>query len=337
MSGKRPFLPSGGTSPGPVRVLISSCLLGEKVRYDGGHKRDPFLAETLRRFVGYVPICPEVECGLPVPREAMRLAGDPAAPRLVTVGTGVDHTERMARFAAARLRDLAPHDLCGYVCKRGSPSCGMKAGLFTKAFVERFPFVPVEEEGRLQAPAMREMFVEKVFTLKRFRDAVGLGRSRGALVAFHTDHKLLILSHGRTVYAEMGRLVARAKELSAGTLIARYRELLMKALALRATPAKRSDVLIHMMGHFKRDLSAAGKRELLELIARYRLGREPLVAPMTLIRRYVRQYDVSYLARQAVLDPYPAELDRGNAGDMPVSAAAAEAWRKMRVKGEVRP
>ena len=299
---------SGGTSPGPVGILISSCLLGNKVRYDGGHKRDPFLVETLGRVVGYVPVCPEVECGLPVPREAMHLVGDPVAPRLVTVGTGVDHTERMARFAAARLGKLAPPEVCGYVCKRGSPSCGMKGGLFTKAFMERFPSVPVEEDGRLQDPVLREMFVEKVFTLKRFRDAVGRGRGRGALVAFHTGHKLLLLAHGRTVYAEMGRLVARAKELPAGTLIARYRELLVKALALRATPAKRSDVLIHMMGHFKRELSAAGKRELLELIARYRLGLVPYAVPMALIRHYVRRYGVSYLARQAVLDPHPAEL-----------------------------
>lgn len=308
MSGKRRFRPPGGPPPGPVRVLISSCLLGEKVRYDGGHKRDPFLAETLGRFVGYVPVCPEVECGLPVPREAMRLAGDPAAPRLVTVGTGIDHTAQLARFAAARLRELAPLDVCGAICKKGSPSCGMKTGLFTKAYRERFPFVPVEEEGRLQDPVRREMFVEKVFTLRRFRDAVGRGRSRGSLVEFHTDHKLLFLAHGRTAYAEMGRLLARANELPAGTLFARYLEILMKALAPRPTPAKRSEVLIHMMGYFKRQLSAAGKRELLELIARYRLGLEPFVVPMTLIRHYVRQYDVSCLARQAILAPHPGEL-----------------------------
>ncbi len=308
MSGKRPFRPSGVTSPGMVRVLISSCLLGNKVRYDGGEKRDPFLVETLGRFVAYVPVCPEVECGLPVPREAMRLAGDSSAPRFVTVGTGIDHTARMARFTAARLREIAAGDPCGYICKKGSPSCGMKAGLFAKAFMERFPLVPVEEEGRLQDPVLREMFVEKVFTLKRFRDAVSRGKGRGGLVEFHTGHKLLLLAHGRTVYAEMGRLVARAKDLPSGVLLTRYGALLMKALALRPTPAKRSDVLVHMMGHFKRELPAAAKRELLEQIDRYRLGLEPFVAPMTLIRHYVRLYGVPYLARQAVLDPHPAEL-----------------------------
>jgi uncharacterized protein YbgA (DUF1722 family)/uncharacterized protein YbbK (DUF523 family) len=309
MSGRgREPVASGGHAPGPVRVLVSSCLLGEKVRYDGGHKRDPFLAETLGRVVEYVPVCPEVECGLPVPREAMRLAGDPAGPRLLTAETGVDHTARMARFVAARLRALAPIGLCGYVCKKGSPSCGRTAGLFTRAFMARFPFVPVEEEGRLQAPVLREAFVEKVFTMKRFRDAEGRGGTRGALVAFHTDHKLLLLAHGRPAYAEMGRLVARAKELPAGTLFARYRELLLKALSLRATRAKRSDVLLHMLGHLKRELSAAEKRGLLELIDRYRLGLAPLLAPMTRIRECARRYGVTYLARQAVLDPHPAEL-----------------------------
>ena len=301
-------VPAGGPPAGPVRVLVSSCLLGEKVRYDGGHKRDAFLVEALGGFVEYVPICPEVGCGLPVPREAMRLAGSRSAPRLVTGATGIDHTDRMARFTAARLRELDRSGLCGYVCKKGSPSCGIGRGLFTTAFVERFPFVPTEEEGRLRDPVLREAFVERIFTMKRFHDAVGRGRSRGALVAFHTDHKLLLLAHGRPVYGEMGRLVARANELPAAALFARYRALLANALALRPTRAKRCDVLLHMAGHFKRDIPSAGKRALLERIERYRRGDVPLAVPMAFIRRCVRRYEVAYLARQAVLDPHPAEL-----------------------------
>lgn len=304
----RAGFPAPGATAGPPRILVSACLLGEKVRYDGGHKRDAFLAGKLRRFVEYVPVCPEVGCGLPVPREPMRLAGNRSAPRLVTVETGIDHTGRMTRFAAARLRDLARHGVCGYVCKGGSPSCGMAAGLFTRAFAERFPFLPVVEEGRLREPGLREMFVENVFTMKRFRDAAERRRDRGTLVAFHTDHKLLLLARGRPAYTGLGRLVARAKELPAEELFARYRELLGQALALRPTRAKRSDVLMHMMGHFRRELSAAGKRELLELIARYRRGLVPLSAPMAFVRDCVRRYGVPYLARQAVLDPHPAEL-----------------------------
>jgi len=172
---------------GPVRILVSACLLGEKVRYDGGHKRDAFLVETLGKQVQWIPVCPEVGSGLPVPREPMRLAGDSASPRLVAVKSGIDHTERVKRWAQARVRELEPMDLCGYVCKRNSPSCsGMGripvfgdasanamsgTGLFTKVFMEQFPLVPVEEEGRLRDPVLREGFLEKVFTL-------GKGRSR---------------------------------------------------------------------------------------------------------------------------------------------------------------
>ncbi len=301
-------VPSGGPRAGPARVLVSSCLLGEKVRYDGGHKRDAFLAGALGRFVEYVPVCPEVGCGLPVPREAMRLAGGRSAPRLVTVATGVDHTDRVARYTAARLRALAGRGLCGYVCKSGSPSCAKETGLFATAFRARFPFVPVEEEGRLRDPVVRETFVERVFTMKRFHDAVGRGRSRGALVACHADHELLLLAHGRPVHDEMGRLVARANALPAATLFARYRELLAKALAHEPTRMKRCDVLLRMAGLFQGDLPAAGKRALLERIARYRRGSVPLAVPMAFVRRCARRYDIASLARQAVLDPHPAQL-----------------------------
>ncbi len=152
-----------------IRVLVSSCLLGEKVRYDGGHKRDPILVETLGRFFEVVPVCPEVECGLPTPREAMRLEGDPAHPRLITVKTGVDHTGKMQRWIGRKLQDLEGMELCGYICKKDSPSCAID-GMFTKAFMDHFPLIPVEEEGRLQDPALREMFVERVFTLHRLRN-----------------------------------------------------------------------------------------------------------------------------------------------------------------------
>lgn len=308
---------------GPIRVLVSSCLLGDKVRYDGGHKRDPFLVETLGRFVEYVPVCPEVECGLPTPREAMRLAGDPAHPRLVTVKSGVDHTGKMQGWIRRKLQDLEDLDLCGYICKRDSPSSGMErvkvygetgipskvgAGMFTKAFMDHFPLVPVEEEGRLQDPALREMFVERVFTLRRLRDRIRKGKSRGNLVEFHTDHKLLLLTHGRALYAEMGKLVAHAKDLPLEELYGRYLRLLMEALRFRTSPAKCADVLMHMMGHFRQFLTSDEKQELLEVIGRYRNRLIPLVVPVTLIRHYVRKYDVAYLKRQVFLNPHPVEL-----------------------------
>jgi uncharacterized protein YbgA (DUF1722 family)/uncharacterized protein YbbK (DUF523 family) len=319
---ERPGSGAGGKG-GPIRILVSACLLGEKVRYDGGHKRDPFLLETLGPFVTWEPVCPEVDCGLPVPREAMRLVGDPKRPRLVTGRTGEDHTERMERWADSRLDELSRLDLCGYICKKDSPSSGMErvkvyagegapartgAGIFTRMFMERFPLIPVEEEGRLTDPLIREMFIERVFCLRRFRDLLGGPLSRGALVDFHTDHKLLLLSHDRGHYEEMGRLVARAKEVPVETLYGKYQLLFMAALAHKATPKKCADVLTHMMGHLKKALSSDEKQELLEIIAQYRRRLVPLVVPVTLVRHHVRKYGVAYLARQVFLNPHPVEL-----------------------------
>ena len=306
-----------------VRILVSACLLGEKVRYDGGHKRDIFLNETLGPFVEWVRVCPEVDCGLPVPREAMRLVGDPASPRLVGNRTGVDHTDRMERWAAARLEELSTLDLCGYICKKDSPSSGMErvkvyggggnpsragAGVFTRRFMERFPRIPVEEEGRLTDPVLREMFIERVFCLRRFRDLLARPLSRGALVEFHTDHKLLLLSHDRRHYEEMGRLVAGAKALPLRTLYGKYEEIFLAALAHKSTPRKCADVLLHMMGYFRKMLSTDEKQEMIEVIDQYRRRLVPLVVPVTLIRHYVRKYDVAYLARQVFLNPHPVEL-----------------------------
>ena len=307
-----------------IKVLVSACLLGEKVRYDGGHKRDLFLIETLGPFVEWVRVCPEADCGLPVPREAMRLVGDPKHPRLVTNKIGVDHTERMERWAKARLEELSGLDLCGYICKKDSPSSGMErvkvygtgdgvpartgAGVFTRMFMERFPRVPVEEEGRLTDPVLREMFIERVFCLRRFRDLFARPLSRGALVDFHTDHKMLLLSHDRGHYEEMGRLVAGAKSVPIETLYRNYGEIFMASLAHKATPKKCADVLMHMIGHFKNMLSSDEKQELLYIIDQYRRRLVPLVVPVTLVRHYVRKYGVAYLARQVFLNPHPVEL-----------------------------
>jgi len=306
-----------------IRILISSCLLGEKVRYDGGHKREGYLVETLGRFVTWVPVCPEVDCGLPVPREAMRLVGDPKSPRLITSKGGVDQTEKMKAWAKKKLKELESIDLCGYICKKDSPSSGMErvkvygdsgipsktgAGIFTKAFMEHFPLIPVEEEGRLNDPVLREMFISRVFTLRRFRDLHVQGKTRGGLVSFHTDHKLLLLSHDRKRYTEMGRLVAAAKGTAPAVLYDRYQTLLMEALSTKPTVKKSADVLLHMMGHLKKVLTRDEKQELLEVVARYRNKLVPLVVPVTLIAHYVRKYRVSYLDRQVFLSPHPVEL-----------------------------
>jgi uncharacterized protein YbgA (DUF1722 family)/uncharacterized protein YbbK (DUF523 family) len=306
-----------------VRLGISSCLLGQHVRYDGGHKLDPFLKDTLGKFVEWVPVCPEVEMGLPVPREAMRLVGTAGSPRLVTVATGVDHTARMTAWTRKRLDELEGMGLCGFVFKSRSPSSGMRGvkiygasgvpartgvGMFARAFMERFPHLPAEDDGRLHDPGLRENFIERVFTYKRWVKALGPGSTVRDLIAFHTDHKLLILAHSRKHYSLLGGLVAKPKEEPFDALRDRYLAALMAALSLLATARKNADVLQHIMGYFKRQLSADEKRELLDVVADYRNGLIPLIVPVVLLNHYVRKFDEPYLRRQYYLHPHPLEL-----------------------------
>ncbi len=310
-----------------IRLGISTCLLGQPVRYDGGHKFDPFLVHTLGQYVTWVPVCPEVECGLPTPREAMRLVGEPAAPRLVTIKTRLDHTERMTRWAAERLRALEAEDLCGYVFKSKSPSSGMErvkvydgngvpknvgVGVWAGAFMTHFPLLPVEEEGRLHDPRLRDNFVERIFALKRFRDDVAATPSVERLVAFHGTHKLLLLAHSPAHAAALGKLVAGAAARPLPAVLEAYRTGLLAGLRVKTTPAKHANVLTRMLGFFKRQLSADEKQELLETISLYRNEQVPLVVPLTLFKHYVRKYAEPYLGRQSYLNPHPIELQLRN-------------------------
>ena len=310
-----------------IRLGISQCLLGDKVRYDGGHKLDRFLTDTLGNYVEYVPVCPEVECGFGVPRESLRLVGDPKAPRLVTSRTKEDYTERMLAWARRRVVELEREDLCGYIFKSNSPSSGMErvrvynekgmpvksgVGIFARAFMEHFPLLPVEEEGRLHDPKLRENFIECIFVFKRWRELLAQPKTRGRLVTFHTKHKLLILSHSPKHYQMMGKLVAEAKGTPIKKVYDTYQSLLMEALRLKTTVKKNTNVLHHMMGYFKKQLSRDEKQELLEIIDRYHQGYVPLIVPMTLMNHYVRKYDQPYLKEQYYLNPHPVELQLRN-------------------------
>jgi len=310
-----------------ISLGISTCLLGEKVRYDGGHALDRFLKETLGAYVRYVPVCPEVECGFGTPREAMRLTGDPEHPRLVTTRTGVDHTERMEAWARARVAKLENDDLCGFIFKSNSPSSGMErvkvyddrgvprkigVGIFARIFMEHFPLLPVEEDGRLHDPILRENFIDRIFTYKRYRESMDRTNRRGALVDFHTRHKLLLMAHSPKHLKQIGPLVAHAKELSTQDLVGRYEKLLLEAMALKSSPAKHVNVLHHMLGYFRKNLSADEKRELVDLIDQYRSELIPLIVPVTLINHYVRKYDEPYLKKQVYLNPHPLELQLRN-------------------------
>jgi uncharacterized protein YbgA (DUF1722 family)/uncharacterized protein YbbK (DUF523 family) len=306
----------------PIRIGVSSCLLGQNVRYDGGHKRDDFLTGLLAEFVRFVPICPEVELGLGTPREAIRLVRDGALVRLVGRASGTDHTEPMRRLAEERVAELARLDLDGYVLKKDSPSCGMERvkvyggavatrdgrGAFAAVLLDRLPLLPVEEEGRLNDLPLRENFVERVFAHRRLRELFRRRWTVGDLVRFHSQEKLLVLAHQPEAYRELGRLVAAAKGAPRDELAGRYGELYMKALARPATCGRHVNVLQHMAGYFK-DVAAPDERqELQEAIADYRAGLVPLVVPVTLVKHHVRRHGIAYLAEQRYLEPHPKEL-----------------------------
>lgn len=310
-----------------IRLGVSSCLLGEKVRYDGGHQLDRFLTGTLSRFVEYVPVCPEVEVGLPTPRETLRLVGEPEEQRLVFSKSGEDITVRMATWAKKRVAELEKEDLCGFIFKSKSPSSGMErvklydrngvpkkqgVGLFAQAFMEHFPLLPVEEDGRLHDPRLRENFIETIFVLKRWRDAMAGGMTRGKLVNFHTRHKLLLLSHSTEIYRQMGKLVAGVGGMADEDLFENYLALLVKGIRIKTTVAKNVNVLQHVLGYFKRQLDADEKQEVLGIIDNYRAQQVPLIVPITLLNHFVRKYDQAYLKQQVYLSPHPLELQLRN-------------------------
>jgi uncharacterized protein YbgA (DUF1722 family)/uncharacterized protein YbbK (DUF523 family) len=306
-----------------IRVGVSACLLGEEVRFDGGHKRDDFLTRVLGPFVEWVPVCPEVEIGLGVPRDTLRLVGEERAPRLVMPRTGEDLTERMQRYAATRIRELEALQLDGYVLKRASPSCGLfrvrvyhpngmprgaARGVFAEELATRLPMLPIEEEGRLGDPSLRENFIERVFAAARWRAFVAARPRARDLVAFHAAEKFAILAHSPAGYAELGRLVATAGRTLTREKLDAYGRLMMQARAARATRARHANVLQHLAGFFKRRLEGDQRAELAEVIADYRAGVVPLVVPLTLVRHHVRHHGIGYLAEQTYLNPHPKEL-----------------------------
>lgn len=313
--------------------------MGELVRFDGGHKRDPFLVETFGQHVEWVRVCPEVEAGFGTPRETMRLVlrGQPDRQKgetyptgrltLILHKTGADVTPTMRRYATDRAAALAEEGLSGFVLKKDSPSCGMDRvkvyaatgpaeragrGIFAEALLARCPTLPVEEEGRLGDPRLRDNFVERVFAYQRLRRLFDDRWSVGDLVRFHTAHKLTLMAHSPSAYRELGQLVAGARPATRRALQAEYEVGFMRALAVIATPKRQANVLQHMLGYFKTSLDTAARAELLELIEEHRHGRIPLIVPITLFKHHVRRLEVAYLAGQVYLDPHPREMSLRN-------------------------
>jgi uncharacterized protein YbgA (DUF1722 family) len=268
-----------------------------------------------------------VEAGYPVPRETFRLVGDPDNPRLVTTKTKVDHTGHMQNWARERVKKLAGEGLCGFIFKKDSPNSGLMrvkvyndkgmpvkkgVGLFARAFTEAFPRIPVEEDGRLNDNKIRENFIEQIFAMKRWRETLKKKKRIGSLVAFHTSEKLLLLSHSQNHYRQMGKLVAAGKQMPPDDLFNRYEQLFTEALALKTTVKKHLNVLYHLLGYFKTQLTTDEKQEMLEIFERYSKGYVPLVVPLTLVNHFVRKYQQPYLAGQTYLTPHPIELKLRN-------------------------
>jgi uncharacterized protein YbgA (DUF1722 family)/uncharacterized protein YbbK (DUF523 family) len=306
----------------PIRIGVSSCLLGARVRFDGGHKKDDFLVDTFAKWVEWVPVCPEVEVGMGTPRESVRLVREGGDVRMVAPRSGDDWTEAMRAYSAQRVEKLASAGLSGYVLKKDSPSCGLERvkvygegmptrsgrGVFAEALLARFPNLPVEEEGRLCDPALRDNFVERVFAYHRVRRFFRGRWTMGGLVAFHTTHKLQLMAHTPSSYQALGRLVARAKGLPREELREIYETEFMQGLKAIATARRNTNVLLHILGYFKKLLDTGARAELLGLIEDYRRGLVPLIVPITLIRHHVRLHSVGYLADQVYLDPHPKEM-----------------------------
>ena len=305
-----------------IRVGVSSCLLGQEVRFDGGHKRDNYLTGTLSGYFDFIPFCPEAAVGLGIPRQPIRLVRRGEEIRAVGVRTPeLDPTDQLAAFAERTARQLG--EISGYILKKDSPSCGMErvkiyndkgmperkgVGIYAGVLMQRLPLLPVEEEGRLGDAVLRENFIERVFVYHRWQRLVRKGLSAKGLIEFHSDHKFLILSHQQKAYRELGRLVANAGGSDLEKLAGEYVAILMNALKRPARPRKHVNVLEHLLGFLKEHLDKSDREEMAETIAQYREGLLPLIVPITLIRHHFRRHPDPYIQRQYYLSPHPKEL-----------------------------
>lgn len=312
------------TTNNKPRIGISQCLLGDAVRYDGGHKLDAFLTDVLAPFVEWVPICPEVEAGLGIPREAMHLTGNPNSPRLLTIHTKMDHTRTLKTFSQRRVQELVTADLDGYISKSHSPSCGIHGvplysekgrasqqgkGIFSTVVQKTFPLLPMEEEGHLNKSAIRENFIERIFGYRRWKVLIqGKRITRSAIVNFHARHKYVLLSHSHTHYAALGKLVSSADQYTHSNLARQYGKGFMDALKVKSTPKKHVKVLQRLAGYLKKYLNAAEQAALEGMITDYHRQLVPRTIPLMRIQDIVRRLPVVSFINQVYLNPHPQEL-----------------------------
>lgn len=305
-----------------IKVGVSSCLLGEKVRHDGGAKRSRYITDVMAEYIDFIPTCPEVDIGLGVPRPTIHLEGNKHDPRLVVVrDPSQDLTQKMQNYSDQKIKEM--NAFCGYIFKKNSPSCGpwqvkvyqeknrppkQGVGIFAKTFMEKYPNIPVEDEGRLNDAALRENFIERVYVMHRWQQFLKEGLTAKGLVEFHSRHKLALMSHNVSAYKRIGQLVSDLKKNKLSDIADEYIEEMMRAFKYVATTPKRANVLIHCYGYLKRSLSSIDKEELLGEIEKFRQNQVPLIVPITLLRHHFLHYPDEYIAKQTFLSPYPDEL-----------------------------
>mgnify|MGYP001812930134 FL=1 len=305
-----------------ITIGISSCLLGNEVRHDGGHKRNLYVMNTLAEYFSFRPYCPEMAIGLGVPRPTIRLTRHDGAIRLTgSSDTGLDLTDDMNSWSSGAVSGM--DEVSGFILKKDSASCGMErvrvydskgapsrdgVGLFAAALMQAMPWLPVEEEGRLNDPSLRENFIERVFTYYRWRQMMSSGLTIPTLMDFHQRHKFILLAHDEEEYRRLGRLVAGVTRESLGETAREYLLRMMALLKSRTSRKRNTNVLMHVMGYLKNRIEGDDKQELLEVLDSYRLGKVPLIVPITLMRHHLRRFPDDYIDKQYFMAPYPEEL-----------------------------
>jgi uncharacterized protein YbgA (DUF1722 family)/uncharacterized protein YbbK (DUF523 family) len=310
-----------------IKVGISSCLLGEAVRYDGSHKHLRLATDSLSRYFEFVPECPEMGIGMGVPRKPIRLVGNVDNPRAVAVNDeSQDFTQALTAFGHSKADEH--DDLSGYIFMKNSPSCGVfrvkvyqdngypsqlpGRGLYAQAFIDKHPLLPVEESGRLCDPILRENFITRVFAYANWQALQKEGLTAKRILDFHARYKYCLMAHSPKKYAELGRMLADAGNHDPEALGARYFAELMATLCKLASRKTHTNVMMHLQGYLKKKISSREKAELGKIIEQYRTAQVPLIVPMTLLKHHFNNHPDPYINRQAYLQPYPDDLSLRN-------------------------
>ncbi|MFY0729311.1 YbgA family protein [Pseudomonas sp. NFX15] len=315
-------------APTKPKIAISACLLGHDVRYDGGHKESRLCSRTLADYFDFVPVCPEVAIGLGIPRQPIRLVGNAEKPQaLGTRDLTLDVTQPLAAYGQKMAAELG--DICGYIFMHKSPSCGLERvkvyhangapidaggrGIYAQAFCLQQPDLPVEEDGRLNDPVLRENFLTRVFAYSAWQQLRHTGLTRRSLTDFHSRYKYLLMAHNPVQYKTLGHLLGNMAHTDPQEIGPRYFSELMATLKKCATRRTHSNVLQHLCGYLKQAISHEDKQEVQQVISQYRLGIVPLVVPLTLLKHHFRQHPDPYIAQQVYLQPHPENLSLRNA------------------------